>query len=142
MKTIRKMLVTAAFAVMVAACIPMAKADLGDQATEVTINRPIQIGNMLLTPGSYILRLADIWAGDTVEVINAKTGNAAGIVMGEPAYRSHPADKSIFKLKEVAKGAPEALQYWYYPDTHYGIRFPVPQTKTAGMHYNAAHLAG
>jgi hypothetical protein len=142
MKDFRRLLIIAAFAIIIAAAIPIARADEATWATKVTIDRPLRIDDMVLAPGSYIFRLLNMRERNTVVVYNAKTRRGDGIVMGEPAYRSHVSDKTIIKLEPEAKGAPEVLQYWYYPDSHYGIKFFVPQTKIAGMHRNAAHVAG
>jgi hypothetical protein len=142
MKTISKVLITSVFAVIVAAFVPVAKADEGNWATAVTLNQPMQIGNLVLAPGSYMFKLVDIWAPDVVAIFSVNTHHYEGMVMGMPAYRSHASEKSAFILAEAAKGSPETLQYWYYPDSNYGIEFLNPHTKIASIPGNAVQIAG
>ena len=142
MKTFRKILVTAAFALIVGAFIPVAKADEGNLLTQVTINKPMQVGDLVLTPGRYVFRVLDIWAPDVVSIYDSSTGHYEGMVMGTPVYRLHSTEKTTLILKEVAKKAPEVLQSWYYPDSNYGIAFHTPQTKMANTTGKTIHTAG
>jgi hypothetical protein len=148
MKTLKKLAIASAFALIVAAVAPVAaKADQGNWETKVTINQPLQVGDLVLTPGTYVFRLADIWAPDAVMIYNTKTQSYDGVVLGMPAHRSHASERTKLVLKEEAKGAPEALQYWYYPDSLRGIEFYYPQTKTeapthAGSAATAPRIAG
>ena len=143
MNTLRKLLVMASFMLVVAAFIPAAKADDGDWATQVNINEPMQVGNLVLAPGSYVFRLVDIWAPDVVSIYNASTEQYDGFIMGTPVFREHATEHSTFNLERIGKGAPEALRSWFYPDTNYGIAFPVSHVKTAksaGTTVNTAEL--
>ena len=142
MKTLSKLLVTATLALIVAAFIPAVKADEGNWATQVTINEPIQIGNIVLSPGSYVFRLTDIWAPGAVSIYSTNTGNYDGIVMGIPVYRTHATEKSTFIFEKGAKGAPEMLEYWYYPDNNYGLQFMTHPGRTAAITGGATHNAG
>jgi hypothetical protein len=142
MNSLRKMLATAAFALIVAAFIPVAKADEGDWATKVTIDQPVQIGNMVLTPGSYTFRLVDIWAPNVVAIYDANQGKYEGMIMGTPVYRWHASEKTTLVFEKTVAGAPEALQCWYYPDSNIGIEFPIPHTKTAYNAPKTAHISG
>ena len=127
MNTLDKILIAAAFAVILVAVTPAAKAEPGDWATQLTIDRPVQIGSLVLIPGSYIFRMADIWAPNVVLIYSVDQRCYEGIVMGERAYRSDASEDSTFIFKEMGR-APEELQYWYYPDSHVGIRFLYPQS--------------
>ncbi len=131
MKTFSKILIASVIAVIVAAFVPAARADEGDWATRLTINQPLQIGDLVLAPGSYVFRLADIWEPDVVMIFSVKTQHWDGMIMGTPAYRTKASEKSTFVLEKGIKGSPEILESWYYPDSNYGIEFPAPQTKTA-----------
>ncbi len=142
MKTLNKILMTSVFAAIVAVFVPVAKADEGNWATRVTINQPVQIGGIVLVPGTYVFRLTDIWAPDVVEIYSADGQHYDGMLMGIPAYRSRTSEKSTFILEEGVKGAPEAIQYWYYPDRHHGIEFLNPHAKVAGIGKTAPYIAG
>jgi hypothetical protein len=116
MDTLKKILITSTFAVMVAAFAPVAQAGEGNWATKVIINAPMEIGDLILAPGTYVFRLADIWAPDAVQIYSADAHHYDGMVIGIPAYRSETSEKPTFILKQGVKGAPEKLQYWYYSD--------------------------
>ncbi len=141
MKMFNKLLISSAFAVIVAGLMPVARADEGNWATKVTINQPMQIGDLVLAPGSYVFRLADIWAPNVVQIYSADMRHFDGMVMGVPAYRSHTSEKSTFILEEGVKGAPEALQYWYYPGHNSGIEFLYPHAGITGIRKTPHYIA-
>lgn len=127
MRILKGILIPLAFAAFIMTLVPAAMADEGDWATQVTFNKPLQIGDMVLAPGTYLFRLADIWAPDFVMIYNADTHSYLGIVRGIRAYRSDVAEKSTFLHKEV-QGATEELKYWFYPDQNVGVKFFSPKT--------------
>ncbi len=138
MKALNKFLIASAFAAMVAVLVPVARADEGNWATKVTINQPMQIGDVVLAPGSYVFRLVDIWTPNVVEIYSTHMRHFDGMVMGIPAYRSHTSEKSTFILEEGVKGSPEALQYWYYPGHSSGIEFLYPHARITGIRKTAS----
>jgi hypothetical protein len=140
---ILKTSVFSAFVLLIAALTPIAaKADQGDWSTKVSINQPVQIGKMVLTPGTYMFRRADTWAPDVVEVYNLDTNRYEGMILGFPASQSSISGNSTFILKEGAKGSPESLQYWFYPGNSNGLEFFSPHVTQAGNPAAASHTAG
>ena len=127
MRILKGIVISLAFAAFIMTLAPAARADQGDWATQVTFSGPIQIGDIVLTPGTYLFRLADIWAPDFVMIYNADTHSYLGIVRGIRAYRSTVSENTTFTRREV-NGSPEELEYWYYPDQNVGIKFSSPRT--------------
>ena len=127
MKTLNKILIALALTIICTAVTSAAKAESWDEATQLTINRPMQIGSVVLAPGSYVFRLADIWSPNVVSIYSVNEHRYSGMVIGEQAYRSDISEDATFIIKEV-KQAPEELDYWYYPDSHVGIKFNYPQS--------------
>jgi len=126
MRILRGIVISSAFAVLIMTLVPAAKADQGDWSTLVSFTEPAQIGSLVLSPGTYVLRIADIWAPDFVMIYNADTRHCVGIVKGTPAYRTEASEKTTFINKNV-NGGPEELKYWYYPDLHIGVKFFTPK---------------
>jgi hypothetical protein len=142
MKILKKS-VFSAFVLLIAALTPIAaKADQGDWSTRVSINGPVRVGTMVLTPGTYIFRRPDTWAPEVVEVYNVDKNRYEGMILGFPASQSSISGKSTFILKEGSKGSPESLQYWFYPGNTNGLEFLSPHVTHAGSPAAASHTAG
>jgi hypothetical protein len=139
MKTLTKMLLVSAFVAVVALMPVPAKADQGNWSTKVTIDQPMQVGNLVLRPGTYIFRRLDMVAPDALEIYSVNAGEYDGIVLGIPAHRMAASDKSTLTLEQGKKGSPESLQYWFYPDTLGGLEFLPPQAHsvTPASHHTA-----
>ncbi len=131
MNTLTKIVFVSAFAAVVALMPIAAKADPGDWSTRVTISQPMEVGNLVLSPGKYIFRRMDVTEPNAIEIYSAETTKCEGFVMGIPAYRTNVSDKSTLILQEGKKGAPESLQYWFYPDNANGLEFLSPHAHTA-----------
>jgi hypothetical protein len=141
MKTLKRMMIASALSLMVMAFVPVAKADPMNLGTRVTIDQPIQVGDLVLAPGTYEFRLADYWLPRVVMIFSDNGDHYVGIVMGVHAYRKQITDTSTFSLVNIGKGSPEALQYWYYPDRHNGIQFIYPHVRTSSMQAANNHTA-
>jgi hypothetical protein len=135
---LKKIAIASAFAVIFAALVPVAKADQGNWATKMTISQPMQIGNLVLAPGTYEFRLVNIWAPGVVAIYSADTHHYDGIVMGISAQRSHASAMSTFIVKKGTKGAPEELLYWYYPDNLSQVSSSSIPTKRSRLRYTLA----
>jgi len=123
MNKIKEILIVSVFAAIVAAPAQFAAAAGDDWATKITISQPVQIGNLVLVPGSYVFRIADMLTPNVVEIYSVSTNHYYGMVAGISAYRDQASDKPIFVFKKEAKGSPEELLDWYYPGNNYGLEF-------------------
>jgi hypothetical protein len=121
MRIIKGIAISAALAVLIMTFVPTAKAEQGDWSTLATFDMPIQIGNIVLSPGTYMFRLVDIWAPDFVTIYNVDTHHYVGTVMGVTAFRSDVSEKTTFIRKDA--GGMEKLLYWFYPDQLVGVKF-------------------
>src|SRR5215472_6817694 len=108
----------------------VAKADQWDQKTTFTFNEPVEIPGQVLSPGTYVFKLADSSSDrDIVEVFDKGEDHLFGIFLAVPDYRLKPAGKPIIMFEERAADAPEAIKAWFYPAENHGHAFVYPKMK-------------
>jgi hypothetical protein len=126
MTSVNKIARLAAVAVLMAAFVPSAKAvDDSDWPSLLTIQEPLQVSNLLLSPGTYILQRYSGVTRTVVMIYNVDNARWHGMVFGFPADRTGSADRSAFEIYRGAQGAPEELRFWYHRGWQDGIEFPV-----------------
>jgi hypothetical protein len=95
---------------------PSAKADAWDKMTVVTFKVPVEIPGMVLTPGTYVMKLLDEPADrDIVEFYNQDQSHLYKMVFGIHAYRVFPTSDPVITFQERANGAPRAVDKWFWP---------------------------
>jgi len=121
---------TLACAGVLAALVPRAKADESNQKVVFTFSGPVEIPGQVLTPGTYVFKLADTMADrNIVQVFNKDQNHLYGTFLTIPDYRLKPRGKPIITFEERATGAPEAVRGWFYPGDNYGHEFVYPKAK-------------
>ena len=130
MRILKTIAIALSLAAMAVAFVPFAKADQANWATKVIIDEPMRVGNLLLSPGTYVFKLEDAWLDGAVEIYSADENQYLGIVIGEPIYRLQTTSKTNLFIE---KGAPARLDSWYYPNFHTGIEFLYPSMNTAAI---------
>jgi len=116
----------------------MAKADVDNQATEITFQQPVRVPGQVLSPGTYWFTVLD--SGSTPSLNRVQIKNADGtkvIAQLDTANADHaqegqvvrekgvtwPSGKVILTFAEGGKGEPISLVSWYYPGRTDGHRF-------------------
>jgi hypothetical protein len=135
MNFFKKILIAASIVFIVSAFVPAAKAASPSEAdwpTTVTFAEPVQIGNLVLTPGNYEFRLTPgTIARCVIEIYSVDRGSWVGMAMGINDSRVDTSKRSGFTFVDMGSGAPKALEYWFYPDWNRGIKFVYPHAQTA-----------
>jgi LPXTG-motif cell wall-anchored protein len=104
--------------------LPQAKADAWDQKTIFTFSAPVEIPGQVLTPGTYVFKLADSQSDrNIVQVFNKNENHLYGTFLAIPDYRLRPTGKPVITFEERAAGAPPAVKAWFYPGDNYGHEF-------------------
>jgi LPXTG-motif cell wall-anchored protein len=104
------------------------KADAWNKKTAITIDRPMQVMDTYLEPGSYVFRLLDSQNDrHIVQIYNANENHLIATLMAIPDYRLQPTGKSAFRMWETPAGYVAALRDWYYPGDNFGQEFPYPK---------------
>jgi hypothetical protein len=126
--------VTCICAGMLAAMLPQAKADEWNQKTTFTFSGPVEIPGKVLSPGTYVFKLADSQSDrNIVQVFNERENHLFGTYLAIPDYRLQPTGKPVITFQERAAGAPPAVRAWFYPGRNYGHEFVYPKVKTAEL---------
>ena len=102
---------------------PSVRADSFDKETVMTIDRPLQVQDIVLAPGQHVFKLAQPNSDHTiVTIFNADKTQLEGIIMGLPAYRLDITDQ-MFSISQPVGNQPAILQTWYFASDNTGIEF-------------------
>jgi hypothetical protein len=114
---------------------PTLKASAWDKKTIVTINAPIEVSGVVLSPGTYVFKVVDFGSErNMVQIFNADETHLVTTLFAVPSSRMEPASRSIFTLSESPAGQPHALHAWFYPGDVDGLEFPaIGHTKDADL---------
>lgn len=107
---------------------PAAKADPVYEATKVTFNQAVEIPGMVLTPGTYVIKLLDPYVDrDIVRFYNADESHMYAMVFAVRDYRLDLVDHPVITFEERANNAPEAIKEWFPTDENWGEEFVYPK---------------
>ena len=104
--------------------------DEANWPVRTTFSSPVQIGPMVLSPGSYEFQLTPGTTCRTVvEIYSVDQQRWLGMVMGVNETRQGTSKKSGFTFENTGAKEPLVLKYWFYPDWSRGIKFVYPNAK-------------
>src|SRR5271154_4284628 len=113
---------------------PTVRADEWDKLTEITINEPIQVPNMVLPPGKYAMKLLDSPSDrHIVQIFNADRTHLITTILAMPNYRLEPSGKTVLSFWETPPGQPKALRAWFYPGDNFGQEFAYPKSAATAI---------
>src|SRR5579885_1209314 len=76
--------------------LPQGKADAWDQKTTFTLSGPVEIPGQVLSPGTYVFKLADSQSNrNIVQVFNKDQNHLYGTFLAIPDYRLQPTGKPV-----------------------------------------------
>lgn len=120
----------------------VAKADVSNKKTIITINAPVKVPGYRVTvlpAGKYVIKVLDSAATrNIVQIFNEDETKLLTTVLAIPNYRLEPSSKSEFAFWETPSGEPVALRSWFYPGDTYGFEFAYPK-KAAAQVASASH---
>jgi len=100
-----------------------AHADLGDQATEITFNQPIQIPGQVLPAGNYLFKLLNRDNLDVVQIFSSDRTHLYATIETIPSESRHIPNDTTVRLVEQGAGRPDVLLTWFYPGNETGHEF-------------------
>ncbi len=104
--------------------VPIAKADVWDKKTVITIDQPMAVQNTTLTPGQYVFKLLDSQSDrHIVQIFNGDQSHLVTTILAIPNYRLQPTGHSVFTFWETPPDQPRALRAWFYPGDNFGQEF-------------------
>ena len=116
---------TLAFVAVVSmAGMGIASADQWDKKTVITTDEVMQLPNMMLQPGTYVIKLADSSSNrHIVQFFDKDEKHLVTTVNAIPNQRLRLSGESVFAFWEVPAGQPKALRAWFYPGDNFGQEF-------------------
>jgi hypothetical protein len=102
----------------------IARADQFDKKIVVSFNKPVEVPNLVLEPGTYVFRLAN--HGDVpnlVQVFSEDETQIYASLFTIPKYRDNVTDQPFFQFEERNVGQPMAIDAWFYPGEDTGYEF-------------------
>jgi hypothetical protein len=130
----RLLLAVASFGLLGVGLTPNARADAWNKKTTMTVNEAIQVPNMVLPPGTYVIKLLDSLSDrHIVQIFNADETEIQTTILAIPNYRLKPTGDSVFTFWEMPPGQPAALRAWFYPGDNFGQEFAYPKTKAVSI---------
>jgi len=125
---LKRILFACAFLGLLGFTLANVRADEWNKKTVITINESIQVPNLVLAPGTYVIKLLDSPSDrHLVQIYNADETQLLTTIMAIPNYRLQPADKTMLEFWETPPGQPKALRAWFYPGDNFGQEFAYPK---------------
>ena len=122
------------------ALAPSIKADEWNKMTRISVNQPVDLQNVVLTPGHYVLRLMEGPSNRfVVQVFSADQQHLITTILATPAFRMKPASKTKFGFYESAPGHPMAVRTWFYPGDDFGFQFSPPRNLYGNVSVSQSH---
>lgn len=114
---------------LILAALPTAaRASEANKRTLMTINEPLALPGVVLSPGTYTFKLlTPVVDPDLVEVANAHDTHMVAMFMAVPDYRDVRTGHPAFQLAEQPKDDPLALKAWFFAGQHSGVEFLYPK---------------
>ena len=133
---VKKMVFFVAFALIACSFVSVVKADPDTQwSTMFTTPEQVQIGNIVLAPGSYMFQLVpNSTSRDVVMIYNLDKKRWEGFVKGIPAYRSDVSRNADFELS-TGSGDYQVVRSWFYAGWNKGFQF-VDSQKTGTAEFS------
>jgi hypothetical protein len=122
--------------------ITPAMADEWNKETRLEVTQPLEIPGKVLTPGTYIFKLADSDADRKIVEVFSEDANGkqtfVTTILAISAYSVDTPDKPIIRLQERSSGQPEAIHTWFYPGNNTGWEFVYPKSERLEASSNQA----
>jgi len=103
------------------------RADEWNKETRITVNEALEVPGAVLTPGTYIFKLADSVSDRRIVQIYSEDASGSqklmATILAISAYRLETPDKPVINLEERPSGQPGAIHSWFYPGDNTGWQF-------------------
>jgi hypothetical protein len=111
---------------------PSGRADEWNKKTTMTFDEAIQVPNMVLPAGTYVIKLLNSKSDrHIVQIFNADETQLQTTILAIPNYRLRPTGKTVFTFWETPPGQVTALRAWFYPGDNFGQEFAYPKSAAA-----------
>jgi LPXTG-motif cell wall-anchored protein len=120
--------VLTATAIAVLAVSGISFADEYDKKTEITVNEPVMVPGKTLSPGKYVMKLANITGNrHVVQIFNEDQSELQATIMAIPNFQVQRKEDTVVTFWETPAGSPRAMRAWFYPGDNHGQEFAYPK---------------
>jgi hypothetical protein len=103
------------------------RADEWDKETKIHVQEPISVGNVVLTPGQYVIKLMESSSDrDVVQIFDRDEKHLVTTVLATAAFRLNITGDPKFTFYEAPPGQVPAVREFFYPGDQYGFEFRGP----------------
>jgi hypothetical protein len=142
MNSLKRIAVAASLIAVFSILLPAAKAVdrswnwPGDAnwTTMAYFEESVQIGNLVLAPGTYLIqRNPSIYSSRVAMIYNVDQARWEGIVIGEAAHRPSNQLDPVLLVEKQGDGQPDVVRSLFYQSWSDGIAFRYSNVKTTSM---------
>jgi len=121
----RKLLVIVFALTLAGMLVPAAKADESNKEIQFSINGPVEVPGVVLSPGRYELKLVD-FGTPVAEILSADGSKSYGFFDTIPVDLNHATTRARVVLVGSGKTNPKRIEEWFYPGDPEGNQFLYP----------------
>jgi len=111
-----------------------ALAETVDKRTVFTFNRPIALPGVTLPAGDYLFRLVDTTTSrKVIQVLSGDGKTPYAMLHSIPEIRRDASGNPEVRFMETAKGHPNAVKTWWYPNERTGYEFIYPKDQARAL---------
>jgi hypothetical protein len=105
-----------------------------DKRTVFTFNRPIALPGVTLPAGDYLFRLVDTTTSrKVIQVLSGDGRTPYAMLNSIPETRRDASGNPEVRFMETAKGHPNAVKTWWYPNETTGYEFIYPKDQARAL---------
>jgi hypothetical protein len=128
MKFLKVLTTVCCVVMMLGILLPVAQADVWNQKTELTFNKPVQVPGAVLPAGTYWFVLENSEGPrNIVQIFSKNYSTLYATALSVPTIRSESNDNTVIKFAERPHNQPDAILKWYYPGLLTGHEFLYPK---------------
>ena len=112
----------------------VARAETFDKRTVFTFSQPISLPGVTLPAGEYLFRIVDTTTSrKVVQVLSGDGKTPYAMLHTIPDIRRDPSGNPEVRFMETAKGHPNAVKTWWYPQETIGYEFIYPKAQARAL---------
>jgi hypothetical protein len=122
------------FAVCAAMIAGVARAETFDKRTVFTFSQPISLPGVTLPAGDYLFRIVDTTTSrKVIQVLSGDGKTPYAMLHSIPEVRRDASGNPEVRFMETAKGHPNAVKTWWYPNETIGYEFIYPKVQARAL---------
>jgi len=122
------------FAVCAAMIAGVARAETFDKRTVFTFSQPIALPGVTLPAGDYLFRIVDTTTSrKVIQVLSGDGKTPYAMLHSIPEVRRDASGNPEVRFMETAKGHPNAVKTWWYPNETIGYEFIYPKVQARAL---------